>query len=185
MKKLLFTLLFSTMAAVTTPAFAHGEHDGEHHHKITAEMVEAAQAEWAEGIVAIGNAYTAEEDYEAVARNHINTLYAYEQSNVLFKPTKASADQFRGNFDEAFSYFVGGSIEEDGGFAITPWTNVRFENEDTIIDSDSAIAMGNYFFTTTEGEEVKVEYTFGYMMDDEGNLRINLHHSSLPYSPAE
>ena len=42
--------------------------------------------------------------------------------------------------------------------------------------------MGNYFFTTTEGEEVKVEYTFGYMLDGEGNLRINVHHSSVPFT---
>ena len=40
--------------------------------------------------------------------------------------------------------------------------------------------MGNYFFTTPEGEEVKVEYTFGYITDSEGKLRINLHHSSMP-----
>ena len=49
-----------------------------------------------------------------------------------------------------------------------------------ILSDDSATAMGNYFFTTTEGEEVKVEYTFGYITDSEGKLRINLHHSSMP-----
>ena len=42
--------------------------------------------------------------------------------------------------------------------------------------------MGNYFFTDTDGNEVKVEYTFGYMLDDQGSLRINLHHSSVPFS---
>ena len=72
-------------------------------------------------------------------------------------------------------------IEEDKGFAIKPWTNVRFENEEVIINGNQAIAMGNYFFTTVEGEEVKVEYSFGYThVDDE--LLINLHHSSLPYA---
>jgi len=40
--------------------------------------------------------------------------------------------------------------------------------------------MGNYFFTNPEGEEVKVEYSFGYRIDSEGNLRICLHHSSIP-----
>jgi hypothetical protein len=101
---------------------------------------------------------------------------------VLFKPTLAAEDQFRGDFDQALSYFVGGSIEEDGGFAIAPYTNVRWENEATFIDADSAMAMGNYFFTTTEGEEVKVEYSFGYVRDEEGDLKIVLHHSSLPFS---
>ena len=65
-------------------------------------------------------------------------------------------------------------------FAIKGWTNVRFENSDIIIDGKTALAMGNYFFTDPEGQEVKVEYTFGYIEDDQGNLRIQLHHSSMP-----
>ena len=40
-----------------------------------------------------------------------------------------------------------------------PWTNVRFENASVILNEKSAIAMGNYFFTETNGNEVKVEYT--------------------------
>jgi len=43
--------------------------------------------------------------------------------------------------------------------------------------------MGNYFFTGTDGDETKVEYSFGYTKDEDGNLKIVLHHSSLPYSP--
>ena len=39
---------------------------------------------------------------------------------------------------------------------------------------------GELFFTSPEGDEVKVEYTFGYIQDDDGNLRIQLHHSSMP-----
>ena len=41
--------------------------------------------------------------------------------------------------------------------------------------------MGNYFFTDTSGNEVKVEYTFGYKLID-GNLKIDVHHSSFPLS---
>ena len=40
---------------------------------------------------------------------------------------------------------------------------VRFENTG-FIEESRAIAMGNYFFTTTDGVEVKVEYTFGYIL---------------------
>ena len=43
--------------------------------------------------------------------------------------------------------------------------------------------MGNYFFTDLNGDESKVEYTFGYVKDEEGNLKIGVHHSSLPFSP--
>jgi hypothetical protein len=45
--------------------------------------------------------------------------------------------------------------------------------------------MGNYFFTRPEGDEVKVEFTFGYMLDEFGALRINLHHSSVPAVPTQ
>jgi hypothetical protein len=123
---------------------------------ITEADVQAAQQAWGEGIVTIGQAYTNGADYRAAATAHIEQFYAYGDHTILFKPTLAADEQFRGDFDGALSYFVGGSIEEDGGFAIAPYTNVRWENEGTIIDSDSAMAMGNYFFTTTEGQEVKV-----------------------------
>jgi len=45
-----------------------------------------------------------------------------------------------------------------------------------------ALAMGNYFFTDLEGNKTKVEYTFAYIKGDTGELKIILHHSSLPFS---
>lgn len=147
-----------------------------------ADVAEAQQA-WGEGIVTIGEAFSEGEDYTEAAEEHIERFYAYGSHPVLFKPTLAADEQFRGDFDGALSYFVGGSIAEDNGFAIAPYTDVRWENEGTFIDSDSAMAMGNYFFTRTTGEEVKVEYSFGYVRDNEGDLKIVLHHSSLPYAP--
>jgi hypothetical protein len=138
------------------------------------------------GRTAFSDVYVDKGDYTARATQHINDLYAYEQGEVLFKPTLASDDQFRETFDQALSYFVGGDIAEDGGFAIKPWSNVRWGEQQIITDSDSATAMGNYFFTPVgSDEETKVEYTFGYMKDADGDLRINVHHSSLPFTPAE
>ncbi len=88
------------------------------------------------------------------------------------------------------AYFVGAAaagddigIKEDKGFAINPWTAVRFENSKTILNADSATAMGEYYFTTLEGTVAKVEYTFQYKRGADGNLKIVVHHSSLPYSP--
>ena len=150
---------------------------------ITKQDVLDAQKAWGDGIVAIGKVYSEEGDYTERAATHIRTLYAYDQSEVLFKPTLASDDQFREDFDGALSYFVTGIVEEDKGFAIRPWSKVRFGEQQIITDSDSATAMGNYYFTPVgETEETKVEYTFGYMRDKDGNLRINVHHSSLPFS---
>ena len=82
------------------------------------------------------------------------------------------------------SYFTAsnGVCPEDNGFAINGWTNVRFENQNMILNESTALVMGNYFFSSTEGNEVKAEFTFGYMMDSNGALRINVHHSSLPVS---
>ncbi len=151
---------------------------------ITKEEVAQAQKVWGAGIVAIGKAFTDKGDYVKAAENHLDTLYAFEAGTVLFKPTKAADLQFRPDREGALSYFVGGNDKygEDHGFAIHPWTKVRFENFATYIHGDYAVAMGNYFFTQTDGAEVKVEYTFGYFKDDNGNLKINLHHSSLPFS---
>ena len=151
---------------------------------LTKEKVIAAQNKWGEGIVKIGAVFTENGDFAAAAQNHIDTLYAYDQSPVLFKPTKASQEQFRGDKASALSYFVAsnGACSEDKGFAIQPWTKVRFENTNIVIQGDTALAMGNYFFTDKEGQETKVEYSFGYITDSEGNLRINLHHSSVPFS---
>ena len=149
---------------------------------MTRHDIDNAQQAWGDGIVAIAKAHNEGGDYEAVARIHVETLYAYGMGDVLFKPTLAAVEQFRPTFDEALSYFVASNnaCPEDKGFAIKGWTNVRFENAGVILRETTALAMGNYFFTTPEGDEVKVEYTFGYVLDEVGALRINVHHSSMP-----
>ncbi len=150
---------------------------------ISKKQVIAAQEAWGNGIVRIAKAHKDGGDFEQVAKSHIEDLYGYQQGTVLFKPTLAAEAQFRPSFAQALSYFVAsnGACPEDKGFAIKGWTAVRFENNDIICQGASASAMGNYYFTTPEGEEVKVEYSFGYFLDSEGKLRINLHHSSMPY----
>ena len=145
---------------------------------ITKEEVEQAQAIW-------GQVFQDGGDYTARAKAHVDALYAYGIGEVVFKPTLAAAAQFRNDDEGALSYFVGGNQKyaEDHGFAIKPWTKVRFENCGIILLNDVALAMGNYFFTDLSGAETKVEYSFGYVRGPSGELRINLHHSSLPYQP--
>ena len=151
---------------------------------ITKEEVLKAQQTWGEGLVALGKLKGDQEAATKAASEAIDTLYAYHKSTVLFKPTKCADIQFRGTKEAALSYFVGqnASFPEDKGFALNPWTNVRFENTDIILEENRAIAMGNYFFTDLEGKDTKVEYTFGYSKDENGNLLIDLHHSSVPFS---
>jgi hypothetical protein len=154
---------------------------------ITEAEVVNAQKAWGEGIVKIGEVFSQGGDYTAAAAEHINKFYGYDLSLVLFKPTLASVDQFRTSFDSALSYFVGGNsaFPEDKGFAIKPWTKVRWKNDGIVNNScNMAVAMGNYWFTPASGDpETKVEYTFAYVRGEDGNLRIVVHHSSVPFNP--
>jgi hypothetical protein len=151
---------------------------------ITPAEIEAAQKTWGQAIVSIGETYESGGEYRALAKQSIEELYAYNLTPVLFNPTKASAEPFRPTVDSALSYFVTGSIPEDLGFALQPWTRVRFDDQAFFIQDDTAIAMGHYYFTDGHsGEETKVEFTLGYVRDEQGRLRIFLQHSSLPYVP--
>lgn len=151
---------------------------------VTKEQVLDAQQKWAEGVVKIGSLKENRPDCEAFTNEFLDQRYAFDKSPILFKPTKCATEQFRLTKSKALSYFIAGEgreCKEDTGFAITPWTNVRFDNANFILEESRAIAMGNYYFTTVDGNEVKVEYTFGYKLID-GKLVIDLHHSSIPYS---
>ena len=156
---------------------------------INSQDVADAQQAWGDGIVEIGRIYTAKGDYKAEAVKVLGDLYGWDSKmDVLFKPTKAANPAIRLDYDEALSYFVGAEsadkpVAEDKGFAIAPWTAVRFDNKKTLFLSDSATAMGEYYFTTLEGTVAKVEYTFQYKRGADGALKIVVPHSSLPYSP--
>ncbi len=149
---------------------------------ISKEEILQNQKDWGDGIVFIGETYQSNGDYKVFATNLVDNLYGYDRGTVLFKPTKAADKEFRLTKAEAISYFVAGDIAEDRGFAIQPWSKVRFENAGIIINCDSALAMGDYYFTDAKTDrEIKAEYTFGYQKNSEGKLTINLHHSSFPY----
>lgn len=153
---------------------------------ITKEQVIEAQTLWGSGVVKIGSLKDTREDCVAYASSFLDERYAFDTDPVLFKPTKCAHEQFRPTKNEALSYFVAGeerACKEDTGFAINPWTKVRFENAGFILEENRAIAMGNYYFTDLDGNEAKVEYTFGYKLIG-GELKIDLHHSSFPYNPA-
>lgn len=150
---------------------------------IAKEQVLAAQSNWGKGVVKIGSLKNDREACENYAHKFLEESYAFETGPVLFKPTKCAIEQFRETQLEALSYFIAGEnrvCAEDKGFAIQPWKEVRFENSNFILEKNRAIAMGNYFFTDEVGNEVKVEYTFGYKFIN-GTLKIDVHHSSFPF----
>lgn len=150
---------------------------------ITKEEILSVQKAWGESIVNIGKLFLEKKDVRGAAKKLVADFYGYDNGTVLFKPTKARVKQFRPTAGSAVSYFVGGDNEfaEDKGFALQPWTRVRFENHGFIIKDEQVITMGNYFFTDLKGKETMVEYTIGFFRASNGGLKINLHHSSLPY----
>lgn len=151
---------------------------------ITKEAILDAQLAWGNGLVQIGADFQNGSDYKARAETLLDELYAYEHGEVLFKPTRAAAAPFRLTRDSALSYFIGGNpdFSEDKGFALEPWQKVEFENASIRPGESVGLAMGTYYFTNMKGDRAGVEYSFGYMQDDKGALRIVLHHSSMPFS---
>ena len=158
---------------------------------VTRDEVIEAQNFWAKSIVDISETFLTGGDYVGLASERAGQLYGYDHSNVLFKPTKASHQQFRPTASDAMSYFVGhdaviDGFKEDQGFAINAkkgFSRVIFNNHQIDCHGDVAHAMGTYEFTcATTGEISDVEYTFGYKRNDDGKVRICLHHSSIPYA---
>ena len=73
-----------------------------------------------------GKAFTEEADYTKVATDHVDSLYAYGTTDVLFKPTVPLRSN--GGTKESCCILLvatNGVCKEDKGFALQPWTNVR------------------------------------------------------------
>ena len=148
------------------------------------KQIEKLQSKWGDSVVEIGSLNKDKRACQNATEKMLKELYAFDLGEVLFKPTRVSKKQFRLSFEGAKSYFIGDNplYNEDKGFALHPWVNVKFDNISVVLKENHAIAMGNYYFTDPQGKEVKVEYTFGYLKDSMGNIKINLHHSSFPYN---
>lgn len=149
---------------------------------ITQADVEMAQTGWGEAVVAIGKAG---DNAAAVAEEAARSAYAFELGAIQFKPTLAAEQPFRPDLEGTLSYFVSGNEKyaEDSGFALRPWSNVRFDNHTVKMQGNIAIAMGHYYFTGPDGTETKVEYTKGYVKTDDERVLIFLQDSSMPYQP--
>lgn len=150
---------------------------------ITAAEIAAAQAAWGKGLVDISTTYAAGGDYGTIAQGVLDSLYGYVDGTVLFKPTLTQKPYtFRFTEEGAAAYFIGTDRVQDG-FALKPWTAVEFDsNGKSIVNGEIALWMGNVYITNNKGEVTTVDKTFGYYRDANGDVRINVHHSSLPVS---
>ncbi len=157
---------------------------------ITEQQVNAAQQAWCDGLVSVAHTHAKGGDAKAVAAKMIDDLYDYADGKVFFKPTLAFGPRtFRPTREGALSYFVGGnpSFPEDTGFALKGWTKARYDNNAADngiqIHGDLAITMGNVYITGADGKEVMVDKTFVFRRCKDGNLRLCVHKSALPFSP--
>lgn len=160
---------------------------------ISVSDVKAAQDAWCEALITISKTH----DEGGLAKSKplagevIDAAYGYQFGPVAFKPTWAKGDvTFRDTRSGAVSYFVGDDPAfGDPGFAIgTPGANrspwVKCEPEIFVIQSfgNTANAMGWVHLEAADGTTSKVDKTFGYVRDDDGALRIVVHHSSTPFA---
>ena len=151
---------------------------------IKKDTIVQAQNKWSSSILKISSLRNNYELCLQYTDDFLNELYAFDKGIVLFKPTKAKDEQFRFTKEKALSYFIAGKkkiCKEDSGFAIHPWKKITFNNSSYIIENNIAFVMGNYYFTDLNDIALKVEYTFGYKLINE-NMKIFLHHSSLPFN---
>lgn len=159
---------------------------------ITYDEVNAAQQAWCDALVQIGKLKEEGGDYRGYAEKVLSEAYNYDYGKVFFKPTLAYGDQtFRNDKKGALAYFVGGDPDypDDKGFALNPWVKARFDNageknEGIQIYGSVAITMGNVWVTDKNGKEVKVDKTWVFRKGKDGKLRIIVHKSALPFSPA-
>lgn len=155
---------------------------------ITEEQVNTAQKAWGAALIAISAAYKdgGIDKARPLAKTVLETAYAYQIGPVLFKPTLSQAPQtFRITEESALAYFVGNDEKypEDTGFALKGWVKYDFDNAAVHISGDTAQTLGKVYLTNDKGEVTEVDKTWGFKKDSAGNLRIYLHHSSLPYTP--
>jgi hypothetical protein len=154
---------------------------------VTESEVLAAQNAWCAALVSISNTNASQGPAaaKALAEKVIDTAYGYQMGAVLFKPTLTVAPQtFRTTRAGALAYFVGGdqAFPKDTGFALKGWTKCEVANSAIFISGNSAATMGNVHITNKDGKVTTVDKTWKFVKDDAGNLRIVVHHSSLPFS---
>lgn len=154
---------------------------------ITEQQVLNTQQGWCNGLLAISQAYKKGgfAAAELTANKVLDQAYGYQYGAVAFKPTLTQNPQtFRATKAGALAYFVGGnsSYPNDKGFAIKPWQKCAIRNEVIQLHGNLAITMGNVDLTDSSGKVTTVDKTWAFVLEPDGQIRIVLHHSSLPFA---
>ena len=171
-----------TKAALTQPTPAVQILDN----NISLAKVLKAQEGWCTALLQISADYAKGgiTKAKATATKVVDQAYGYQYGPVAFKPTLASGAQtFRTDREGALAYFVGHNpkFPQDKGFAIKPWRSCRIVNQVIQLNGASATTMGNVIFTDATGNVTSVDKTWTFLKENDGSVRIVLHHSSLNY----
>ena len=151
---------------------------------ITLKNVFDAQQAWCKALVDISavNAKEGPAAAKKLAEKVIDSAYGYQLGTVAFKPTLTVNPQtFRTTRDGALAYFVGGdpAFPKDTGFALKDWTKCEVTDAAVLLLGNYANSMGKVTITDKNGNVTTVDKTWGWVKDDNGQMRIVLHHSSL------
>ncbi len=157
---------------------------------ITEADVKAAQDGWGKALIQISDDFASGgiAKAKATANRVLDAAYGYNLGVVLFKPTLThGAQTFRTTKAGALAYFVGDdrSFPADKGFALGGWKKYEYRNAGIFINGDLAITMGDVMLTDKDGKVTTVDKTWGFKKDSRGQVRIVLHHSSLPFQPTK
>jgi|TARA_B100000530_G_scaffold80693_1_gene48902 hypothetical protein len=145
---------------------------------MSSNQIEHFLNSWKDGVIEIGRIHLEEGDYEKSAELFVSTHYAFDSEEVLFKPTFTKEVIFRNSKDLALSYFIGGEVAEDKGFALKPWEEIRLEELNIIEQDNLMVAMGTLNFKPLNlKENTLIAFTF-LLIDTDGSLKIKVHHSS-------
>lgn len=145
---------------------------------MSSNQIEHFLNSWKDGVIEIGRIHLEGGDYEKSAELFVSTHYAFDSEEVLFKPTFTKEVIFRNSKDLALSYFIGGEVAEDKGFALKPWEEIRLEELNIIEQDNLMVAMGTLNFKPLKLEEnTLIAFTF-LLIDADDSLKIKVHHSS-------
>ena len=145
---------------------------------MSSNQIEHFLNSWKDGVIEIGRIHLEGGDYEKSAELFVSTHYAFDSEEVLFKPTFTKEVIFRNSKDLALSYFIGGEVAEDKGFALKPWEEIRLEELNIIEQDNLMVAMGTLNFKPLNlKENTLIAFTF-LLIDTDDTLKIKVHHSS-------
>ena len=153
---------------------------------ITEKELAEARINWGKGLIDISSSYDKDgiNNVNSLASEILDNLYGFEFGPILFKPTLSGGIQtFRTDKEGTLSYFIGqnSKYSSDTGFALKSWRESNSETSSVFVENDIAMWMGWVSLTNKDGDVVKVDKSWGYKRNNDGILKIVLHHSSLPY----